>query len=323
MDIYFEEKYGKLDEFIEDGKSQLFEYEDVNGAVRNLFMLREIPQLIDGQKYFDIRTPYGYGGPLVTRVDGDRELLVKNYMDSFKSYCLEHNIVSEFIRFHPVIDNASDFLDVMNIEGNRNTVCTYFRDGEDVFMDEFHKSARKKCRKILRDGVRYEVIEHPANLDTFIKIYYDTMDRNEAGDSYYFKPEYFSYMLENFSDNLINVNVYSPDDVCIASGIYFVYGKNMHAHLSGTLHEYLYLSPAYILKYATAEYGMTHGLDYIHYGGGTSSSDDDSLLRFKMKFTKSDLCTFKVGKNIYNTDIYDKLVEVADPKNDYFPLYRG
>ena len=322
-DIYFEEKYGKLDEFIEEGKSVKYIYEDENGKISNLFMLREIPTKLENETYFDIATPYGYGGPVVEELRGDKSELIKSYMDSFTQYCQKNNIVSEFIRFHPVVKNADDFEPVMNIQFIRNTVCTYFRDNEDVLTSEFHKSARKVIRRALRAGVSYEVIEKPEDLNVFIKNYYDTMDRNQASDNYYFKKEYFEYMLKEFSDNLLNINVYSEDGVCIASGLYFLYGKNMHAHLSGTKHEYLNLSPAYILKYATAEYGVSHGYDYIHYGGGTSNDENNPLLKFKMKFTNSPLCEFKIGKNIYLPEVYNKLVEISQPEKEFFPEYRG
>ena len=36
-DIYFEENYGKLYEITENGKAQIFKYEDENGIITNQF----------------------------------------------------------------------------------------------------------------------------------------------------------------------------------------------------------------------------------------------------------------------------------------------
>ena len=33
----------------------------------NQFIKREIPLLLDGKKYYDIVTPYGYGGPYIEK----------------------------------------------------------------------------------------------------------------------------------------------------------------------------------------------------------------------------------------------------------------
>ena len=53
-DIYFDINYGKLYETMENGKAEIFEYEDDNGKVSNQFILRKIPTEVDGIQYFDI-----------------------------------------------------------------------------------------------------------------------------------------------------------------------------------------------------------------------------------------------------------------------------
>ena len=47
-DIYFDINYGKLYETMENGKAEIFEYEDDNGKVSNQFILRKIPTEVDG-----------------------------------------------------------------------------------------------------------------------------------------------------------------------------------------------------------------------------------------------------------------------------------
>lgn len=321
-DIYFEKKYGQLCERIDGGRAYEYEYEDENGKIRNIFIKREIDQAIDGKKYFDITTPYGYGGPIIEELKGDKKTLVENYYEDFKNYCKDNDIVSEFVRFHPLIANVKDFKDIYETVYLRKTVATNLKDSDDPVQEEFHKSTRKNIRRTLRQGVDYEIIENPVNLDVFKSIYFDTMDRNDAEDFYYFDDEYFDYILENLKDRVINVNVYY-EGKCIASGLYFVYGPYIHTHLSGTLSEYLNLSPAYILRYALTVWGKEHGKDYIHHGGGTSNDPEDSLFKFKTRFTKDSFFDFHIGKNIYNQEIYNKLVAATGGEdNDFFPQYR-
>src|SRR5690554_736175 len=98
-DIYFEDNYGKLYEKIEKGVSQVYYFEDDFGKIKTQFIKREIPIKIKGDNYFDIVTPYGYGGPIIMECEeGKREKLLSAFNDSFKKYCKENNIVSEFIR---------------------------------------------------------------------------------------------------------------------------------------------------------------------------------------------------------------------------------
>ena len=181
-DIYFEKKYGQLCERIDGGKAYEYQYEDENGKIRNIYIKREIEEEVDGKKYFDITTPYGYGGPIIEELKGDRDQLVKNYYEDFKNYCIKNDIVSEFVRFHPILENAKDFEQVYDLVYLRKTVATNLKDNEDPVQEEFHKSTRKNIRRTLRKGVEYEILENPSDLDLFKSIYFDTMDRNDAED---------------------------------------------------------------------------------------------------------------------------------------------
>ena len=114
------------------------------------------------------------------------------------------------------------------------------------------------------------------------------------------------------------------EDKTIAAGLYFVYNGIIHVHLSGTDTNFLNFSPAYILKYGTALWGKEHNYKLIHYGGGLSNSEDDSLYCFKRKFAKTTDFDFYIGKKIWNQEIYDKLCELKqiDKCEDFFPAYR-
>ena len=75
LDIYFNEDYGKLGEYVEPGRNCVFQIDSENGSVRHMFILRTVPWLVDGVQYYDIVTPYGYGGPIVTRANNPDRLI--------------------------------------------------------------------------------------------------------------------------------------------------------------------------------------------------------------------------------------------------------
>lgn len=323
-DIYFDKNYGKLYEKIENGKAEIFEYEDENGKISNQFILREISEKIDGIQYFDIITPYGYGGPILEKYRKEKKAeLIDKYYKNFKSYCDSKKIVSEFIRFHPILENAQDFKEIYNPQCIRKTLGTNLKEFENPLTSEFSKSCRKNIRQALNKGISYQITEHPDNLENFKKIYYSTMDRNHATDYYYFPEEYFENILKKFKNNVILVEAIYEGKT-IASGLYFIYNKIIHIHLSGTLSEYLYLSPAYILRYAVTLWGKENGYELIHHGGGRSNSEDDSLFKFKKQFAKNTEFDFYIGKKIWNQEIYDKLCKIrkVDNKEEFFPAYR-
>lgn len=320
MDIYFIKEWGIVNQYIENGEVKLFELKTENGSIKNMFILRKIPQLILGKQYYDIITPYGYGGPYIEEyIEGKKEDLLKEYEEQFLKYCEENNIVSEFIRFHPIIQNVKDFEKIYDVEYMRHTVGTSLK-GENPVEEEFAKSCKKYINRAIKKGVTYEIIVNPDSLNEFIEVYLSTMDRKYAKEFYYFPKEYFENCIKLFSKNIVLVKVKFNGEI-IAAGFYLKYGTTLHAHLSGTKSEFLELSPAYIIKYAMTIWGKENGYTLIHHGGGTSNSIEDSLYQFKLKFTKGTIFDFYIGKKIWNREIYEKLVEKKENKS-FFPAYR-
>ena len=63
----------------------------------------------------------------------------------------------------------------------------------------------------------------------------------------------------------------SPSRRVIAAALRFVYGRTIHVHLSGTLGDFLALSPAYVLRYGVILWGMENGFHLVHHGGGVTN----------------------------------------------------
>ena len=322
-DIYFDPRYGKTCESIEGGKAEVFEYKSAHGRIVHQFIQRRINFEVNGKTYYDLITPYGYGGPLVVSCTGDKEALIKGFQEAFSDYCKENHVVSEFVRFHPMIGNASDFGSMYEVNFSRYTVATNLRDYEDPFQAEFSKSCRKSIRRSIQRGVTYEIIEKPESFDVFIPIYYETMARNHADSFYFFDREYFDRCLQYFRDSIVLVNALFEGKV-IASELCFVWGSYIHSHLSGTLDAYLDMSPDYVIMYGIMEWGKAHGYHFIHTGGGTTNEADDPLYLFKKKFGKNTDFEFYTGKKIWDQEIYDALCTTIDEQSSFFfPMYRG
>jgi hypothetical protein len=319
-DIYFNDNYAKLYEQIENGKACKICVDNENGSIESHVILRKIPIALDKQ-YYDIVTPYGYGGPIITSLRGNKDELIKNFCSEMESFVCKNNVVSEFVRFHPVLRNALDFKSIYNSEFNRKTAGTNVRDYE--IEEEFSKSVKKNIKRAQNAGVSYEIVENPNEVEEFKKVYYSTMDRDKADDYYYFNDEYFDKCLKTLGKNVLYVKVYFDHKV-IAAGFYFICGEILECHLSGTLSEYLHLSPAYITKIATARWAKDHNVHFIHYGGGTTPDEDNSLYQFKKKFGLHTEFDFHIGKKIWNQKIYDELCRKCgvDEYSKYFPAYR-
>lgn len=326
IDIYFEPNYGKLYEEIEDGEAVFFHHKSKLGEIYHSFIKRKITEKVNGIQYYDITTPYGYGGPVIKKVSNgaSKSELVEDFYKEFSLYCEQNNIVSEFVRFHPLFENQLDFDSLYDVQFMRKTVGTNLKDYENPFQEEFSKSCRKNVRKAIKNGITYKVTDKPTDVEKFLEIYFSTMDRNNANDYYYFDDKYFENAIDYFSGNVVIVEAIYQKDT-IAMGFYFKYEKYIHIHLSGTLTEFIKLSPAYILRFGIVEWGKENGYEYIHHGGGRSNDPTDSLYKFKKQFGKNTDFYFYIGKKIWNNDVYEKLCDKLNVNSDteFFPAYRS
>ncbi len=324
-DIYFETRYGRLYEQIEQGRCEVFEFCHAFGKVRHMFIKRLIPVCINEEAYYDLSTPYGYGGPVITDCEEVHKCqVIQGFHDAFEAYCQKENIICEFVRFHPLMTNAQDFRSCYELTFRRYTTGTNLKNYDNPVKSEFSKSKQKSIRKALEAGVDYQVTMNPPSLEEFKQIYYTTMKRKNADSVYYFNDEYFDDLLKYFGEHIVLVKVLY-EGKAIAMGLNLVYGKIIHIHLSGTLDDYHHLSSAFVMRYALALWGKEHGMDLIHEGGGITGEIDDPLYLFKKQFGKNTEFIFYVSYKIWNRKIYDLLCKTAgtEMQTDLFPAYRS
>lgn len=326
LDIYFKEEYGKIYELNGDGKLQIFRIENEEGSVIYNFLKREIPMSQGGKKYFDIATPYGYGGPLFLNYSDENglKLLKERFQREFSEYCQRENIVSEFVRFHPILKNHEHLQDYMEVIYNRNTICIEIEDQDE---EKIWESLTCKCRNNLKHALQHEIrVEITEELDSFYNIYIKTMEKNCAEKYYYFPKEFFQNTLRLLGDGVKIFSAFYEDKI-VSSALIIHEGEYMHCHFSGNDPEYRNLAANNMLFYEAAKWGAARGKRYFHLGGGFSSNED-CLYRFKSTFTKKEPYRFYIGKKIHNEEKYKSLVEerekIGEIKNkEFFPLYRS
>ena len=159
-----------------------------------------------------------------------------------------------------------------------------------------------------------------------MELYYENMDRVNAKKSYYFDKEYFFNFIKSSSFKTDVIFAVLNETTEIISAAMMVKTNNIiQYHISGTLNDYLHLTPIRLLIDNMRIQGTNEGYTYFNLGGGLGSQDD-SLLRFKSSFSK-DYRDFKVWKHICNQSKYEELV-ASNPEalkaqdNTFFPLYR-
>lgn len=330
-DVYYLHGYVEAFMLHGDGDPLLICYESESMRGIYVAMKRDISQLqwVSGKihqgKWFDLTTPYGYGG-WIFEGDVSRDNL-QRFFSEYKEFMLEHNCVSGFVRYSPVLNNADTMRQVGTVLDLGKTIAIDL-SSEEVIWANIKSKNRNMIRKAIRNNV---TIEHckptPEMMATFKQIYDDTMRSDHAIDYYFFSDSFYQSIINSLSDNS-EVFYALQDGKIIAISIILHSNGMMHYHLSGTMAEYRKLAPTNLLLYEAALWGCRNGFKLFHLGGGVGSGEDN-LYKFKAAFNRNSDYRFSIGQEIFNPGVYRQLVDWRkevepdfDSESSFFPVYR-
>ncbi|MBC3805026.1 peptidoglycan bridge formation glycyltransferase FemA/FemB family protein, partial [Acetobacterium fimetarium] len=306
-DIYYLHEYAVSFMKHGDGIPLLFYYEAINCRMCYVDMLNDISEMtvfnevLLAHRYFDLTTPYGYGGPMV---EGDFDPVnQKKFLAELNVYCVKNKIVSQFIRFHPLLNNQIYMKDLSKTVELKKTI-TIDTTTPEIINNNMISKCRNMVRKAKKLGVsiKYDTGDH---IDEFIRLYELTMKENNASSYYYFKQEYYDYLISDLTDNTIYFYSY-VEDIMISAAIFFYNDKYMHYHLSGTRKEYRHLASMNLLLAEAALWASDRGIKFLHLGGGVGDMDSDSLFKFKKQFNRNGELPFYIGRNIFDIEAYNE-----------------
>lgn len=321
-DVYWLSGYVKAFEIHGDGEPMLFYYHDYYTRGINVVMRRDVANdrhfvgRIPEGMYFDFSSPYGYGGWLIE--GNDSTALFSEY----KSWCQSNGVVSEFVRFHPVIQNHLFSLAAYNVIPLGNTVALDLSSPEIIWANITSKN-RNMIRKAQKNGVTIYSGRYPEIYEAFREIYNQTMDKDNASEYYYFSEEFYRSILDDLPQNA-QVFYAMYNGQIIAASIMLAANGRMNYHLSGSVREYANLAPTNLLLYEAALWGYENGCKTLYLGGGVGSGDD-TLYKFKKAFYRhDDVKRFYIGKKIFMQEKYDYLLALRGITNsDFFPEYKA
>ncbi len=321
-DVYWLSGYVKAFQIHGDGEPLLFYYESSKVRGINVVMKRDIAKdkrfsdKIPENKFFDFATPYGYGGWIVEG-NGLDELFY-----AYELWAQNNSVISEFVRFHPIIKNNEQLNRFYRIIQLGEVVHMEISSPEVIWENIISKN-RNMIRKAIKNGVKIYNGRFPEIYRLFRNIYNITMDKDEADSYYYFEESFYSSVLEDLPYNA-QVFWAEKDGVVIAVSIILFSNGRMNYHLSGSLKEYSSLAPTNLLLYEASLWGCANNYKTFYLGGGVGSVDD-SLFRFKRAFYKGELNHFYIGNKIFNQKTYDELVNLRDNlgNESFFPKYRS
>lgn len=323
-DAYYLSGYVKAFQIHGDGEPLLFYYEDSKIRGINVVMKRDIGRdrhfigKIEENRYYDFSTPYGYGGWLTEGTD------ITGLGEVYMEWCQRNGIISEFVRFHPVLKNHTLVSGMYEVISLGETVTMDLASPEVIWANITSKN-RNMIRKAEKNEVRIYNGRYPDIYRKFREIYDRTMDKDHAEKYYYFGDEFYESLLNDFPQNA-QVFYAEWEGRVIAASIMLMANGRMSYHLSGSVKEYAKLAPTNLLLYKAALWGCMNGCKTLYLGGGVGSGED-SLFKFKRAFYRGEqLNRFFIGKKIFDENPYRFLCELrklGEEKTEYFPKYRA
>jgi len=323
-DVYYDYNYASLFSKVEKAYGVRAAYiESNNGKVIYPFILRKLDiELGNSKDIFDIVTPYGYGGPLV---EGSQKVK-KEFREEFEKYCKRQNIITETIRFHPLLKNYEDWKNYLKVDYIRKTTAVNLTLPIEEVKKSFSKMNKRNIKKAHKnDLVAFEAKKTRENINIFIKMYEETMDKNDAINYYYFSHDYFNKQLldsEFYRTKLLFVEY---NNEVVAGLILLLGNKFAHYHLGASKKEMLNLRPNNLLFDYMIEVAKYEGCHILHLGGGYA--EDDGLFKYKSSFTDNYNFDYYLGKKVFNKELYEEVNTQMEKEYElnstYFPKYRG
>ena len=326
-DVFYINEY--VDAFMHENESNgvpvLLYYENGSDRAINVVFKRDVAKdrhfagKLTQDTYFDLITPYGYGG-FIGKIN-DYDSLNKAY----SKYCIDNGYICEFVRFELFSDYYQYYSGEIETRSH-NVVRNLESPIEDLWMD-FRQKVRKNVKRANSYGLEIIVDETGEYMDDFLRIYYGTMERSEAEEQFYFKKNFFEELM--LTENAIMFHVRFEEKIISTELV--IYGSdNCYSYLGGTDSEYFYTRANDFLKYEIIKWAKEKGMKNFVLGGGYGF--DDGIFQYKMNLAPHGIKDFYIGRNIFDKEAYQELLNIRSKGNveteerlintGFFPAYR-
>lgn len=318
-DIYHSIEWLLLNKDLQEGEIQCIFLRDG----KNCAFFPLIKRNIKNTAYFDLITPYGYGG-VSFKKNTDINFKEKVF-EELNEHLSTTNCISVFLRLHPLLNKVVVANGVV-FENGTTLAIKLDNSYPDIYSkySSGHKYDLKKSKK----NETICIVDDTDFLyfDDFIKIYLETMRYLDASDFYFFDQEYF-YKMKTLLAEKLKLVVVKLNEQIIGASLFMLENGIIQYHLSGTTVEGRKYQPSKLILDYIVNWGASQGYTFLHLGGGVGGKKD-ALYKFKKGFSADDYSFYTVrmitNNNIYRTlcsDLNFTDIEI-DNISDFFPLYR-
>lgn len=254
---------------------------------------------IPGTAFFDIQSPYGYGGPIATTEDPG---FLQHAWQAYCQWCRQENVMVEFMRFHPLLANQKQYGGV--VAYNRDTVWLELQ-GTDLWKSYAPRN-RTAIRKGLAKELQFYWCEPDAFLRVFPQLYYENMKHVQADSFYFFNDAYFARILQLPG---ARAALCEHEGEAVAGAVFLGGEALVEYHLSAMSGKGRALSAMNFLLHEAVSWSQQQGFARFHLGGGTDAAEDNPLLFFKKSFSQK-LADFYIGHYVHQPEAYAQMKKI-------------
>jgi serine/alanine adding enzyme len=256
------------------------------------------------------------------------------YNDLLLNYFEKIGIVAHFCLLTPFLGSQERQLLQLNkkLTFRKNVAIIDLRRAASDLWSNIDEAQRKAVWHARKSGIEVKVSDLScADLDSFYQLYIQNMARVEATAFWHFPKSFFHETVNCLSkDNVTLMNALLNGEVISSFFLIHMYDKVFY-HFSAAVHKHRKLNANALLMFDCMMWAKAAGFNFFYLGGG-STSEADSLFRFKNSFANNTLELFS-SEVVVNKETYEGLVKAAKVEEkrafgkelvtDFFPRYRA
>jgi CelD/BcsL family acetyltransferase involved in cellulose biosynthesis len=260
----------------------------------------------------DMTGLYGRNGLACSAAVASAEL--EDFHAQVASFARSNGVICAFDRFHPVMDNAALAAPETRVIQTGNFVTLDLGPAIETIEAGYKYSLRKELRKGEANGVRVFLERGADHIAAFDSIYRHTMDRNSAGEFYYFGESFLALAVELLGDDAFFAFAEAGGEI-VSCEMVLTHGLYGHSFIGGTLRSALRLSANHLLKREVIRELKRRGCRHFLLGAGTQP--DDGIERYKRAFAPEGGGQSLIGGTVYDAPAMEllrtRLVEAGGP----------
>lgn len=262
-------------------------------------------KLIPGTQWYDCEPLLGYAGPVATARDPE---FLESALRLVDEYCRETGIIAQVVRFNPLLENHSLFVDLqsgLQVQLAKHIVIVPCFEEDQRQLAVFTRSRRRDIRRS-RDQLQLMLPKGEGEWRRFQSFVSDSLQRVGADNRWFLGDDFF--LRAAASDCFVLYSV--KDEEGVKSTIAVVHHPLASYVLLAANSEDNQRGFAKCLWFEAALDTARRKIPWLILGGGNSSSSDDSLLRWKLKFAKRPH-PFFIGAWTHDHEAFEELCLAA------------